>query len=289
MRRGEAGQVGRRQPVLGEQQGAQLVGVERAGVGEDAAHLLADGVVALDHLVEDVADRDHRVDGEGVALAHQQLLHHLQRGPVPLHGRGQRAQRGHQGGGEGVGTPERLLVRAAVGLAGVDPVEQHVPHLRAPLEPGEGVVQGGPRGFAGRLEESLLGDVGQVVIAEGDGGEPALLVAEGVVQRVLLGSHAAGFQEVPAQVQLPGDDADQRDRPLVLRLDELGDLLRLPGEERRVAHLERQPQHQLVAEQGDRVVAEAAGVRADRCQSLVQGDEAGGVGVGGEIDTGPDR
>ena len=66
-------------------------------------------------------------------------------------------------------------------------------------------------------------------------------------------------------------------------LDQLGQLLRLPAEELPVLHRERQPQHQLVEEQHDRVVAQALGVRGDRGQPGVQVDVGGLLGVRAEV------
>ena len=114
--------------VLAEQQGPELVVVELLGVAEPALHLGGDGLVALDDEVEDVADRDDVGDSEVVALVDQELLHHLQRGAVALHRRGEGAQRRDQRRRERIGTPERSLVGAALSALGADAVEQHVPH-----------------------------------------------------------------------------------------------------------------------------------------------------------------
>lgn len=73
---------------------------------------------------------------------------------------------------------------------------------------------------------------------------------------------------------MPGDKADDRDDARgVGRLDELGDLLRLAGDERGIADLAGEPQHELVQEEDDAVVAEGLRVRADRREPLVERDE----------------
>ena len=126
--------------VAGRQQDRpQLVPVQRGGRPEQRRRLRVQGIPALHDVVEGVTDRDHVVHGQRVPPADQHLLHDLQRGPLPLHHAGQRPQRRHQGRGERVGQPERRLVRAAVPVVGVHPVQQHVPDVRAPVQPGERV------------------------------------------------------------------------------------------------------------------------------------------------------
>ena len=120
--------------------------------------------------------------------------------------------------------------------------------------------------------------------------EPALLMPERPVQRLLLRAAGARVGEPAAQVHLPGHERDQRDRAGPgAGLDQLGQLLRLPAEELPVLHRERQPQHQLVQEQHDRVVAQALGVRRDRRQPGVEVDVAGLLGVRAEVVSRPAR
>lgn len=84
--------------------------------------------------------------------------------------------------GGGVGSEQEALdnafrlVGAAVPLVGAGAVEKHVPRLGPPVEPAERVVQERSGLRVDGLQQALLRDVGQVVVAEHDGREPALLV-----------------------------------------------------------------------------------------------------------------
>ena len=278
--------VGLGEPVVGEDQRAQLVLVERVRGLEQRGRLRVERLGAGDDVVEGVADRDDVVDGERVPSVDEHLLHHLQRGALPLHDAGQVAQRGHQRRRERVGEAERLLVRAAVLVVGVDPVEQHVPDGGAAVDPRERVPQHQlGLGIVGPLaQQAPVRHVGQVVVAEHDRAEPALLVPERAVQRLLLGAACPGVGEPAAQVHLPGDERHERDRPRPhARLDQLGELLRLAAEELAVLHRERQPQHELVEEQHHGVVAEALGVLGDDGQAGVEVDELRLPRVGREV------
>ena len=66
-------------------------------------------------------------------------------------------------------------------------------------------------------------------------------------------------------------------------LHQLGQLLRLAAEELPILHRERQPQHQLVQEEHNRVVAEALGVRGDRGQARIEIHVRRLLGIGAEI------
>src|SRR5690625_6355515 len=114
----------------------------------------------------------------------------------------------------------------------------------------------------------MVGDVGQVVVTQLDRGETALLVPKGTVEGFLLGTAGAAVGKPPAQVHLPGDERDQRDRaPPGARLDELGELLGLAAEEGLVAHREGQPQHELVEEEHDGVVPQRLDRKSTRLNS----------------------
>ena len=273
-------------PLSARISGRSLSLVERVRGLEQRGRLRVQRLGARDDVVEGVADRDDVVDGERVPPVDEHLLHHLQRGALPLHDAGQVPQRGHQRRRERVGEPERLLVRAPVLVVGVDPVEQHVPDGGAAVDPRERVPQHqlGLRVVGPPAQQPPVRHVGQVVVAELDGAEPALLVPERTVQRLLLGAAGPGVGEPAAQVHLPGDERDERDRPRPhARLDQLGELLRLAAEELAVLHPERQPQHQLVKEQHHGVVAEALGVLGDDGQAGVEVDELRLPGVGREV------
>ena len=112
--------------------------------------------------------------------------------------------------------------------------------------------------------------------------EPAVPVLERVEQAGDLVADGRLADQV-AQVTLAGDEADDRGGPLRLGgLDELGDLLDLRADLRRIGDVAGQPEHELVEEQDDGVVAEdVLGVLADDRQALVELD----VGVL----VGPDR
>ena len=273
--------------VAGRQQDRpQLVPVQRGGRPEQRRRLRVQGIPALHDVVEGVTDRDDVVHGQRVPAADQHLLHDLQRGPLPLHHAGQRPQRRHQGGRERVGQPERRLVRAPVPVVGVDPVQQHVPDVRAPVQPGERVGEHllGLRVVRPAAQQPPVRHVRQVVVAEDERAEPALLMTERPVQRLLLRAARARVGEPAAQVHLPGHERDQRDRAGPHPgLDQLGQLLRFPAEELPVLHREGQPQHQLVQEQHHRVVAQALRVRGHGRQPGVEVHVGGLLGVRAEV------
>ena len=238
----------------------------------------------LDDEVEGVADGQHLVDGQGVPTVHEHLLHDLQGRTFALHDAGERAQRGDERRGEGVGEAERLLVGAAVPVVGVDPVEQHVPDRLAAVDASERGLQLGAGLNALGPQQPAVGDEGQVVVAEDDLGEAALLVTEGLVERFLLGAAGAGVGEPAPQVHLPGDERDQRDGAAAdTGLDELREFLGLAAEEGTVANGEREPEDELVEEEDDGVVAEPLGVGGDGGQAGVEIDELGLLGVCAEV------
>ena len=72
------------------------------------------------------------------------------------------------------------------------------------------IEDGGSLGIP-RLQEAPIRDVWKVVVAQRDDAEPALLMAEGAIQRVLLRTAGAGVGEPAPQVHLPGHERDQRD------------------------------------------------------------------------------
>ena len=273
--------------VAGRQQDRpQLVPVQRGGRPEQRGRLRVQGIPAVHDVVEGVAHRDDVVHGQRVAAADQHLLHDLQRGPLPLHHAGQRPQRRHQRRRERVGQPERRLVRAPVPVVGVDPVQQHVPDVRAPVQPGERVGDHllGLRVVGPAAQQPPVRHVRQVVVPQDERAEPPLLMPERPVQRLLLRAARARVGEPAAQVHLPGHERDQRDHPGPgAGLDQLGQLLRLPPEELPVLHREGQPQHQLVEEQHHRVVAQALGVRGHRRQPGVEIHVGGLLGVRAEV------
>jgi len=175
------GQVGRGEAVLLEDQRLQALLIQGAGRPEQRRGRLVERLVAgrpSHQMVERIPDRDDVVDAQGVAAVDQDLLHHLQGGAFTLHHPGQRPQGRNQRGRERVGEPELGGVGALVRRVGVDAVEQHVPRLGPPVQPRERLVDLGGRGVVPRGKQPLVGDVGQVVVAEGDLAEPPLLEVE---------------------------------------------------------------------------------------------------------------
>ncbi len=261
--------------MLAQQSRPQLVLPQRGGGAEPRRDDLIQRLLAGHDVVEGVADRDDVVDLQLVAAVDEHLLHDFERRTLALHEPGERAQGRHQRRAEGVGQAERGLVGAAVPLVGVDAVQQHVPDVGAPVQRRErgGEHRGGP--LVTRAEQPLVRHVREVLVAEHDRGEAALLVAEGPVERLLLRAGRSGVGEPARQVELPGDERHQRDRPRVLRLDESGELRGLLAEELPVLHAEGEPEHQLVEEQDDGVVPETLRMGRHGGEPAVEVDVAG--------------
>ena len=97
--------------VLLLQHRQQLLVVEPLGVVEVDRHVLAEGLVAVGHHVEQVAHGHHVAHLERLAVVHQELHHHLQGRPLPLEHAGDGDQRLHQGRAEGVDLAEHLAGR----------------------------------------------------------------------------------------------------------------------------------------------------------------------------------
>ena len=127
-----------------------------------------------------------------------------------------------------------------------------------------------------------MDDRRKVRVVERDRLEPAVPVLEHVEQARDLVARGRLADQV-AQVPLTGDEADDRRGPGTGgRLGELGDLLHLLVDLVGVGDEARQPQHQFVEEQDDRVAAEhVLCVLADDRQPLVEVDVGGLVGADG--------
>ena len=271
--------------VIGQEEGLEPVPPELGGGAEQARALgVEDGVlVALDDVGVGVSHGDEVGDGHGLAPVDEHLLHDLQGGAVALHDAGEVAQGVHEGGREGVGEAELGLGGALVGLVGVDAVQEDVPDAGGAVDGGEGRLDRLPGGLVLGLEEAPGGHVGEVVVPQGDGGEAAGLVAEGVIEGLAVGAGLARGGVPALEVHLAGDEGDERDgQAPVAAFDELGDLLGLAAEGALVLHLEGEPEDELVQEEDDGVVAQPLGVGADGGQPLVQADEVPEAGVGGE-------
>ena len=103
--------------------------------------------------------------------------------------------------------------------------------------------------------------------------EPALPVLQRIAEIQPLGPRHPVADQL-AQVALPGDEADDRGRPLRrLGLDQLGQLLALLVNELQVGRAAGQPEDQLVEKQDQPVVAERGRVPADHRQALVERQE----------------
>lgn len=189
--------------MLLEQCRQQPVGVQIVGRPEHGATMVVDGFSAVDDVVEGVPDRNQVVDGEGVSALDEHSLHDLQRGALALHDRRQVTQRGDQHRGERVGQPELSFGGSAVLLIGVEAVAQHIPHLGVAGEVGEGLVEHRPGGVVLGLEQPGVGNFGQVIIAQFDLPEAALLVLKRPVEGLLLGPGCPGVGEPLPKIHLP--------------------------------------------------------------------------------------
>ena len=151
----------------------------------------------------------------------------------------------------------------------------------------KGLVQLLPGRVGFRLEHAPLGDGRQVAVLERDGVEARLPPLEHVGERQLLRAGDVLAHQL-AQVALPGDEADEGNRPVGgLGLHELRQLLPFVVHEGEVGGMAGQPEDQLVEEQDDGVVAETPGVLADDRQPIVERDvrlvcPAGDLTVGRE-------
>ena len=241
----------------------QLLMVEPLGVVEVDRHVLAEGLVAVGHDVEQVAHGHHVAQLERLAVVHQELHHHLQGRPLPLEHAGDRDQRLHQGRAEGIDLAEHL----AVALVGQQDAHHAVLHPRHLLE---GRVEFGLGGPVLALQHPLLGDRRQVPVLQGDRVEPPLLVVQRVAEAQPLGPGHMLPDQLP-QVPLPGHEAHDRHGPVHrLGLHQVRQLGRLVVDEAQVGRVHGQPEDQLVEEQDQGVVAQAGRVLADDRQALVE-------------------
>ena len=254
---GPAGRLVVGDAVLLEQHRPQRVVVERTGLLELRLELGGEGLVGTvrDGVVE-IAERDDLSEAELVAALHEDGAHQLQRRALALQRRGHLDQSGHEGRAERVGPAE---------AGGVAVGEEHV--ARRPgqaLGARERLVDLRLGLVVARGEDALLGDRLEVAVGEVDAGEAAVPVGELVLegQRLRPGPVLA---DQLAQVSLARDEADDRQTATrVGRLDELGDLLGLAPDEVVVADLAGEPEHELVEEEDEPVVAERLRVPADR-------------------------
>ena len=259
----------------------QFLPVKSLGVVEVNAHRLREGLVAIGNHVEQVADRDDLSQLEVIAPIHQQLQHQLQGRALALQGRRHRNQRLHQRRAERIDLAEHLLVG---GLG-----QQGVPDLGPDfLEFIEGVSQRLPGRFGSRPEHPFLGDRRQVAVFKRNAMKARLPVAQHVAELQLQRAGQVLADQF-AQVALPRDEADQRNRAIGVagfhQLDQLG---ALAADKAHVGRPTGQPQDQLVEEQDHRVVAERLGVAAHDAEAIVERHEGltaalGHVGNGSEV------
>ena len=252
-------------PVLRLEHGEELRDEELLGVLEVGDDVGVGDRVAVDEDVEQVADRHEVGHLERVAVIDEELHEHLERGPFALEDARHGDERLDQGRRKGIHLPEHLPV--AVG--GEERVHHAGAHARGAVESG---VDLGPGGGALRPQHALLGDHGQIAVGELDRAEAAAVPADEVDVVEPGGAGHGGADEV-AEVALPGDEAGDRRRAVgVLRFDELGELARLALEERLVAGVRGEPQHELVEEQHQAVVPEGLGVAGEHRQPVVEID-----------------
>ncbi|MEJ2388167.1 MAG: hypothetical protein P8Y27_12930 [Chromatiaceae bacterium] len=134
-----------------------------------------------------------------------------------------------------------------------------------------------------RAQQAPLGDHWEIPVLQADLLEACLPVLERVGE---------GQQQRPrevlahqlAQVALAGDEAHQGHRPVgVLGLHQLAELGALAAHEGGVRRPAREPQDQLVEEQGHRVVAQVPCMLGEHRQALVQGQEGLPLHPGGGL------
>ena len=268
------------------QQGApELRLIQRAGVLEEHLQVRRQRVAAFGHdEVVQVTDRDDVVDDQGVPALRQQLRHHLQTGAFTLHHRRQPDQRVDQRRAEWIHLRElRLTSWQVTG-------QQHVVGTGITFDRHDGLLDALRGGLVARLQQPAVRDLRQVRRHQFDGVEAVLPPPERLPDRHPLGTpgHRCPLPEELLQVALPGHERHDRDRPAGGSLnthpllDQFRDLRPLDGHEVAVGQVRGQPQHELVEEQHQPVVAEALRVRAHRGQTGRDVQPLTGRAVAGE-------
>ena len=145
--------------------GANAEGVEPPRGLELIAKLVGERPVdATGQHVEDRAERHEPAYFEAVAVVHEQLLHELERGALPLQRAGDVDHGMHERGTERVGELEGL----PVALLAVR-VEQDLPGLLGDVGGfGEGLVEQSAGVVVLGLKQPLVRDLGKVVVIEAD-------------------------------------------------------------------------------------------------------------------------
>ena len=231
-------------------------------VGDDIG--VGDGV-AVDEDVEQVADRNEIGDFERVAVVDEELHEDFQRRPLPLEDAGDGDERLDQCRREGIDLAEDLLV-AVLREEGVDDARADVCCAL------EGGVDLGPGRFALWAEDPLLGNHREIAVGEFDLAKAVFVpLHELAVVGLARAGHALPHELT--EIALAGDEARDRHGAVgVLRLDELGELRRLDFEEGVVAGMGGEPEHELVEEEDEAVVAEIAGMAREDRQAVVDAD-----------------
>ena len=136
----------------------------------------------------------------------------------------------------------------------------------------EGGVDLGPGRFAFRAEDPLLGNHREIAVGELDLAEAVFVPLHELAVVGLARAGRARPHEL-AEIALAGNEARDRHGAVgVLRLDELGELRRLDPEEGVVARVGGEPEHELVEEEDEAVVAEIAGMAREDRQAVVDAD-----------------
>ena len=240
--------------------------VQSLRVVEVKAHAFRERFVAFGDGVVQVAYRDQLPEFEVCAAVHQQLKHQFQRGALALQRRRDGDQRLHQRRAERIDLAEHL----PVGRGGEQGVEHVLAHLHHVVERG---LQRLARGFVHRAQHALLGDGRQVAVFQRDAVKARFPVLQHIAELQL---HRAGevLAHEVAQVALARDEADQWHGPFgVGGLHQLHQLGALAADEVDVGSVAREPEHQFVQEQDDRVIAQCLGVAAHDAEPVVERDE----------------
>ena len=251
----------------------QFLMIQPFGIVEMDRHVLAESLVSMSNRVEQVSYRYDIADLERVALVDQKLHHHLKRGPFTLQHAGNGDQCLHEGRAEGIDAAKHLPVP----FVGKQDVHHRFADFGRLLERGVQLVSGR---LTLAFEHPLLGDQRQIPIFQCDVVETAFPVFQGIAKVHLFGAWDRITNEFP-QVSLPGNEADDRHRPIGrLRLNQLGELLPFLMYELQVRGVAGQPQNQFVEEQDQRIESQRSSVPADYRKSLVERDERFSPGTG---------
>ena len=252
--------------VLPLQHRQQALVVKALGILKVQAHAFAEGFITLSNGVVQVTHRNQLAQLQVCAAVHKQLQHQLESRALALQG-GRHGNQGlHQRWRERVHLPEHV----AVCRGGQERVQHILAHFQQIVE---GALQSLARDLVDGTQHALFGNGGQIAVFQRDAMKTSLPVLEHIAE---LHLHRASqvFTHQVTQIALPRHETDQRNGPVGIgRLHQLDELCALTTDKIDICRMAGQPEHQLVQEQDDGVIAQRLGVSAHDAQSIVERHE----------------